>query len=145
MYICRDCGRLFDRTHFATSTDYTTGIPFDVREEFCPFCYSEDYGEAVTCEVCGEYHEEEELINGVCEDCIDKCRHDVDMCFEIGMDNRSEVKLNSFLLSMYDERDIEAILIKYLKATNPNIDCSEFIDNDISWFAKQLVKQEAQA
>ncbi len=143
MYICRDCGTVFSEADFFVSRDYFWGSPFDSRSECCPHCSSEDYGEAKECEVCGEYHDEEELISGVCEECIDKCRHDVDMCAEIGEESKKEVKINSFLLSFFNVQDIEKVLLEKLKAT-PNIDCSTFIDNDISWFAEQLVIQEAQ-
>lgn len=123
------------------STDFW-GSPFDVRTEFCPCCKSDDFDEAKECEVCGEFYAEDELIKGVCEECIKKCRHDVDMCAEIGMGNREQIKINSFLVAMFDEKDIEAILLDYLKTKNPKADCSAFIDNDVSWFAEQLVAQE---
>ncbi len=142
MYICRDCKKIFDVTSFMTSMDFWGG-PFEVRTSHCPNCKSEDYSEAKECEVCGEYNDEEDLIGGVCEDCIEKCRHDVDMCAEIGMESREEIRLNSFLAAMFDEKDIETILLEYLKTKNPKADCSAFIDSDVSWFAEQLIRQEA--
>ena len=143
MYICEDCGTVFSETDFFVSRDYFWGSPFDSRSECCPHCSSEDYGEAKECEVCGEYYGEEDLISGVCEECIDKCRHDIDTCAEIGEESKEDVKINSFLLHFFDPKEIEEVLLDKLKA-DQNTDCSPFIDHDVTWFAEQLVAQGVQ-
>ena len=129
MYICAFCG-----------TEYTDEQAHYNRY-MCRKCV-EPLDEAHECEVCGSYHTEDELIGGVCEECLDKCREDIDVCYEIGMEHRENVKINSFLLSLFDGADIEAILIDIVRKNKEDYDCSAFVDNDISWFAEQLVKQE---
>jgi hypothetical protein len=143
MYICRECGKIFDETEFYTSSDFWGG-PFEARQECCPRCSGEDFGEAKECAVCGEFYDEESLINDVCEHCIEKCRHDVDMCLEISLDEpKTEIKIDSFVAAMLDVSDIEAILIEHIKKRMPDADCSPFVDSDIDWFTEKLVAQEA--
>ena len=126
MFVCEDCGREFEDWE-------AERLNFDCR------CGG-SLIEARECKVCGKARAEEDLINDVCESCIDKCRHNRDLCLQIGEDNRSAVKINSYLLSLFDEKDIEAILIEFMKKNDLD-DCDTFIDNDIFWFAGQLVKE----
>ncbi len=125
MFICEECGIEYeDRIAFRLDLD-------------CRKCGGRLL-EAKECKVCGEYHIEDELIGGVCEDCIDEYRRDIDACAEIGSESRETVEINSFLLSFFDAKEIEAILLEHLKETQPDADCSPFIDNDISWFAEKV-------
>ena len=139
---CTECGHIFEEGEQAQWTEMH-GFDYGGGEEFsgCPRCHGE-YEETTPCAVCGLERTDEELFGGVCEKCIDKCRHDVAMCAEVGAENREEVKINSFLLSIFDGKDIEAILFERLKKYS-DVDCSAFIDNDITWFGEQLVAQEA--
>ena len=64
MYICLECGRDFDNP-----SNWTEPHGEDMCG--CPYCGG-CAEEAEECEICGEYHLEDDLINGVCKDCIEK-------------------------------------------------------------------------
>lgn len=64
MYICLECGEMFE--------DFTTWTePHGEQLCGCPYCKGA-YEEAKECVVCGEYYLEEDLTNGVCEDCAER-------------------------------------------------------------------------
>ena len=130
---------LFDETDFYTGSGFWGG-EYSYSTECCPRCNGEDFGEAKECEICGKYYDEDELIDGVCEKCIDRCRNDEKICLEVGDENKEEIKINSFLLSMFDEKDIEAILAEQMKKQDVSKACNDFIDNDIECFAERLKK-----
>jgi DNA-directed RNA polymerase subunit RPC12/RpoP len=61
MYICVECGRIME--------DYSSWTePHGEDMCGCPHCGGE-VEEAQECAICGEYHLEEDLTNGVCECC----------------------------------------------------------------------------
>ena len=67
MYICYECGALFD-----TPDTYVERHPYGMgyateRWSMCPCCESNDYGTAQECKECGEYVAE--LEDGLCEEC----------------------------------------------------------------------------
>ena len=84
---------------------------------------------------------EDELNGGVCEECIDKYRHDFKTCYKISSGYIQAVEINELLASLFDASDIEQILVEHIKKRCPDIDCSEFIDSDISWFGENLTKE----
>lgn len=98
------------------------------------------------CDICGAVWEEDTLVYGVCEDCIDDYRYDFDVCYEIGKKTHKETaRINAFLFEIFDEDEIEEILMDRLRECRDDksvdksaYDCSKFIDNDISWFAEKL-------
>jgi methionyl-tRNA synthetase len=68
MFICTDCGRIFDEP---ITWQERHGLDTPPYETFsgCPYC-REPYERAVECEVCGEYFAESELTDGVCDNCV---------------------------------------------------------------------------
>ena len=52
----------------------------------------------------------------VCICCISEKRRDVDFCKAVGDEDQESVYLNSFLLDMFTEEEIEEVLMKELKA-----------------------------
>jgi hypothetical protein len=67
MYICYECGALFD-----TPDTYEEHHPYGkgyARETWavCPCCETTNYGTAKECEKCGMYVES--LEDGLCEEC----------------------------------------------------------------------------
>ena len=143
-YKCRECGHIFDEGEEAVWKEQYGeywGMPAYREMTGCPMCHSEDYEETTRCEVCGSEHLEDELFGGVCEECLDKARHDFKLCHKICGDEKQEIKINALLASLLDEGDIEQILMEYIAERCENIDCSSFIDNDADWFGEQLAKE----
>lgn len=135
VYKCLECGNIFEYGEEAHWIE-----PHGEKMSGCPNCKGA-YEETTPCEVCGSEHLPEELIGGVCEECIDERRKDFDFCYEISFGEKEEVKINSLLASLFEPSDIEAILINHIKTNCPEIDCSKYIDNDISWFGEQIAKE----
>ena len=126
MFICSECGREYE-------DDIAYRLNYDCRK-----C-GDRLEEAKTCEICGEYHIEDELVGGMCESCIDEYRHNVDACMVVALEApKEEIKINALLASLFDEKDIEAKLLEQIKKNNPHEDSSPFIDKDISWFAVKV-------
>lgn len=63
MYFCVECGRLLEDHEYESWTE-----PHGEQMEGCPYCYGA-LEEAYKCPICGEYFREEDLTNGICEDC----------------------------------------------------------------------------
>ena len=142
-YKCCDCEHVFEAEEIASweeSRGVYWGTPCSENVSGCPHCHG-DYEKAERCEICGECFFKDELFGGVCESCIDKHRKDFDICYKISLCEQKEIKINSLLANLICEADIEAILIKHIKEKTPNIDCSQFIDEDISWFGERLAEE----
>lgn len=142
IYKCLNCGCVFEDgeegrivetyEYFGQMCSETTYV--------CPECKG-DFEEAISCEVCGIECTEDELNGGVCEKCINEYRKDFQACYEISKGEKQEVEINGLLATLFDENEIEMILKEHIKDKCPDIDCSEFIDSDISWFGEQLAKE----
>lgn len=63
MYKCDNCGCEFEEPY---KLQEDTGEIFNV----CPDCKETDYYELETCKICGEYFNQDELWNGMCEQCL---------------------------------------------------------------------------
>lgn len=63
--ICNNCGQFFDEHDIAHYTE-------DYGETFsaCPYCGSSDIGDSLTCEICGEEFDADELRDGFCLTCL---------------------------------------------------------------------------
>lgn len=142
-YKCLDCGEVFDEPE--KRKEYRGefwGTPAYEEVRGCPRCRG-DYEELVPCEVCGVEHSEEDLLYGVCEECIEKARYDVDLCFKVGANDTEKVEINCFLHSMFEAAEIESILLEVLKEQQKttSVDCQPFIDNDKGWFAEVYAEE----
>lgn len=74
MYICTQCNHIFEEGEAKTiKQNQGECFGFPAYEDFsvCPMCEGE-YEKAVKCSICEEYHLEEDLTNGICDDCLDK-------------------------------------------------------------------------
>lgn len=97
------------------------------------------------CMNCFEKHYEEELTDGFCEECIeneiDQYKYDIDGCYELGEKCKEDISINGFLLSMFAEDEIEAILYRHLKDASllAPVDCTPFIESDKSWFEDEVI------
>lgn len=145
MFKCYHCGWEFEEgeeARWSESRGEAGGAPCYEKMVGCPNCGG-GFEEMVRCKICGEYYLDEELTCDVCDECIDECRGDVDICMSVGNNYKFEVSINSFLAMMFDEKQIEEILLKELKLTNnvKKVDCSPFIDEDKYQFAEYLQKE----
>lgn len=144
-YMCMSCGNIFEQGEqrkWRESRGEFWGAPCYEDMSGCPICGG-DYAKAKKCEMCRTVHLEEELEAGVCGDCVEKYRNDIDMCYAIGAHEKDDVSLNSFLLSVFSPEQIEEILFSALKEAKKlvEIDCKEFISNDLWWFCKKLLEE----
>lgn len=142
VFRCNECGHLFEEGEQVEWVE-THGLNSPPYEAWsgCPICKG-DYVETEECEICGGHYLSEDLSGGVCRDCIDKHRNDYELCELINNGEKVNVKIDAFLATQFTIDEINELLKFHLhfKARSCNIDCSEFIDNDISWFAEELVK-----
>lgn len=133
MFKCASCGHVFEE---GTQDKWTE--PSGEQWEGCPSCGG-CFEEAKQCSHCDEwFFEDDELFDGLCEKCIYD-HADIDTCFEIGNECRTEIGINGFLYSMFNVEQIEEILIRELKEANPSeSQIAHFIEEDKDWFAEQL-------
>lgn len=144
-YICLDCGNIFEDGEQVTRTERIGeywGTPCSQSVCGCPVCGGE-YEESIPCKICGSQHLEEELNDGVCDECIENYKYDIDMCYKIGSNDTENVELNCFLSAMFDKSEIEELLFEELAKSNKHnaIDCNIFINSDRSWFAERLLEE----
>ena len=143
-YKCLECGHIFEEGeegHYFENGE-CWGAPYSQKIYCCPLCKG-DYDVTTPCEICGSEHLEEELNGGLCDECIDKYKNDIEMCFKIGKNDDDKVELNCFLASVFEKDEIEEILFEELKKLNKyvTVDCEKFINSDRSWFAERLVEE----
>ena len=148
-YICLDCGNIFEEGEqitFQENKGEYFGETVYKKISGCPLCGGE-YEESTSCAICGSEHLEENLNGGLCDECIDKYKHDVDMCFKIGSNDTDKVELNCFLASVFDKEDIEKLLFRELKERENymkellNYDYEKFVESDRGWFAERLLEE----
>lgn len=105
---------------------------------------------AIKCQICGKRRCDENMFGDVCKYCVDDFRHNYKVCNQIanGAKDKQSIEINSFLLSMFSPADIEEVLMDRLDecAADASVaekatDCGKWIDEDIHWFAEQLIKQ----
>ena len=106
----------------------------------CPIC-GDSPEEAYQCKDCGEWFTGEELTEGFCDNCLENIvnqyRYDIDRCISVCGDETQEIRISSFLASMFNEDQIEQILINELRGSQKT-DCLPFITDDINWFLEQV-------
>ena len=144
-YICLDCGHIFEdgeQAHRKETRGEYWGSSCSEDVSCCPLCGGE-YAKSVPCSICGSEHLEEDLNGGLCDECIDKYKNDIEMCFKIGKNDDDKVELNCFLASMFEKSEIEELLFEELtrKTKYVTVDCEKFINSDRSWFAERLVEE----
>ena len=71
MYICLDCGHVFDEPDtWNEHHPYGEGYATEAWSG-CPRCKG-GYEEAVECNVCGEYFSKSDLTDGICDRCYEE-------------------------------------------------------------------------
>lgn len=146
---CVDCGHIFEegeQTILKEDMGEFWGSSCSKVISGCPLCGGE-YEETKPCAICGSEQLEEDLNGGICDECIDKYKHDIDMCFNVGKYDDDKVEINCFLAAMFDKKEIEEILFDRLKMRVQYIreyieaDCEKFINSDRSWFGERILEE----
>ena len=141
-YKCLDCGHIFEYGEEAVWSEFRGecfGVESYEKMDGCPLCRG-DYEETIPCIVCGSEHLEDELNCSVCNECIDEYRSNFKECYKICKEEKTEIKISALIASLFDEADIEQILLEHISSNCPDIDCSKFIDEDIWWFGEMKAK-----
>lgn len=120
MLICENCGKTILeselKTHAETHILETSiGYTFDVEhfEEDCE-CGGA-FVDAEICPVCREYKVKD--LCKVCDSCLEE-EETVENALLMGDEYKEEVKINSFLASVFTEKEIEEILMREFKVAN---------------------------
>lgn len=137
-YICLECARTFDDPEICVERHGFTDGLYE-KYSVCPYCGG-GYTEVATCAFCGKETFEDELLDGICDDCIDEYKYDVDMCTRIGGLEKVSVEINLLYASLYSAQDIEELIRRDIEDTLKikKVDCSAFIEKDKLWFAERL-------
>lgn len=120
-----DYNEMFLEEKIARAREYAENLYTDEDETFC--------------EICGRHFtDEDDLTCGVCDDCIAEA--DFERCLEVNGDETESIEINSLVISLLDESEINNILIQHLREANKlsPLDCSHYKDSDKSWFAERL-------
>ena len=142
-YKCLNCGCVFEdgeQYRWTETVGEYCGAPAYETMSGCPACQG-DFEKMVSCAACDEGYFAEDLIGGVCKNCIDGARKDFDLCYRISFGEDEEIKINALLASLFEPSDIEQILIGYIKNKCEGVDCSAFIDADPYWFGERLAEE----
>lgn len=145
-YKCLSCGNIFEdgeQANWSESRGEFCGTPCYKKMSGCHLCHGE-YEETTPCEICGCEHTEDELQGGICEECIEKYRYNIEVCNNIGKKDDEIIKLNCFLALMFSKEEIEEILFRELQIVEKytKIDCGNFIfEVDQDWFSERLVEE----
>lgn len=106
--------------------------------------YDENGNEMAYCKCCHNEFKDEDVFFGLCEECLKENSENIDVLYKVGKyDEKKDIKLNSFLHSVFTIEEIEEILIERLKQCQNikhKLDFSEFVKQDESWFAEKVVE-----
>lgn len=128
MYICTQCNHIFEEGEGKViKENQGECFGYSAVESYtvCPICEGK-YEEAVKCSICEEYHLEEDLTNGICDDCLDK-EADYDRVLNFLLDTE---ELKSFVFDFFYT---EKILGDKLE---------EAITEELKWWFKRKVFEE---
>ena len=97
MYRCCECGNLFEEGEQAVLEE-THGLDSPPYEKWsgCPVCNG-DYEEVHQCKECGDWHTDDELYDGWCENCLRETIN-YDTFFEYCEANKDEQYLDTFVM-----------------------------------------------
>ena len=145
MLKCLDCGHIFeegDRHEWKEARGEYWGQPAYETVVGCPRCGGA-YEETKPCASCGSERFEDDLYGGICKECLSEYDNDLDTCLKLGEINKEEIEINSLLVTMFTQAEIEEILIRELKEAEKiaPVDCSNFVYDDLEWFGESLRKE----
>ena len=113
MYICNECGETCEDEDLKFTKNYSEFQGQPVCEEQTDYACDcgGQYEEAKKCPLCGDYITSDKI---VCDECAED-NATVENALEYGEDYKTELKLNSFLVSMFTPTIIERILTEVLQ------------------------------
>ena len=100
MFKCCECGHLFEEGEQAVwyeNQGECHGVTAMEKFSGCPMCKG-DYDEVHQCKKCGDWHSEDELYDGWCENCLRETIN-YDTFFEYCEANKDEQYLDIFVMS----------------------------------------------
>lgn len=119
-YICEMCGAIIDEDELRFTRYYDSDLHFYYEEDNLCSCGG-DYVEAHRCEICGEYHLEEDMNGDVCLNCLRE-NATIDNAFEAveNTEDNHDYAIPDFLVRIFGEpREIYTRLFNRLKEDNP--------------------------
>lgn len=144
MFKCYDCEITFSEPGIYTEKmGEHFGTPAYEIFSCCPECGG-CFDEAAQCKICGEYFFEDELDDGICENCIDEkkqeYRYNVKACYEVLKEETMQIGINPVLAILLKRSEIEEELLKMLLESS-SIDCSSVIKEYEDWFVEKIKKE----
>ena len=129
MYICTQCNHIFEEGEAKViheNQGECFGFPAVESFNVCPICEGE-YEEAVKCSICEEYHLEEDLTNGICDECLDK-----------------EVNYDNVLKFLAKTEELKYFVCEFFFATSHFGDELEKAINDelTLWFKRKVFEEK---
>ena len=109
MYICEDCGAVFDDPK-------VIGDDVD-RGECCPDCGSYYFDEALECEECGEYFPAADIYgydHHMCKECLMNHKYDLPLLLKID-DTQDELKIPVLARYIMSDDEIVTLIVKELE------------------------------
>jgi hypothetical protein len=140
MFKCCDCGEFFVSPKIRTENmGEHFGIPAYKGFVCCPECDG-DVEQAHQCKICGNYFFDDELDDGICEECLEekltKYHDKVKSCLEILKDEKIKIEINPVLAMLLKPSVIENILTEYV--LNNSFDCKDVVDEYEDWFVEKI-------
>ena len=117
MYKCVECGHVFDDEdvkRLREDRGECHGVPAYEEYCVCPACNG-DIDEAKICKCCYEYFLNDEMEDDFCMSCIEKKAEDFNFALFAYSEERESVSINGLLAGLFENFEIERILIDYYK------------------------------
>lgn len=148
MFICEECGHIFDQSEVDTweeNRGECWGVPCTEKLSGCPNCRGY-YTDAKRCKKCGDWIKEDDP--DLCNDCIEKEKTQENVV-EIGNQWKEKVTINGFLTSCFSEEEIEDILFDHINSLDEEkkkqmiVDYCDFDTLDfINWVVKKWKREK---
>lgn len=142
MYICSECGRLYDEmeveTPYETDREMFSTIRWRHRPPVVTVETCECGGELEKAEYCQNCFEWTSPAFKYCDECLDKYRT-LDTMLEIGEDNTEKISINGMLFSSFTVEEIEQILIDTLRSMDEDElkeKVNKYCEEDITYFKR---------
>lgn len=140
MFYCEGCKKLYSEGEFYWDKLENSHY----KDAFCPTCH-DSLEEAKRCEVCGEYFAPS-ISKEVCDDCINP-HLTVETAIEIGREEKTSIKINSFAAAVLTEKEIEEWIEKVLRykfnlKSESNDEVRKFLLEDSYFFSEFVLYKE---